>query len=117
MVQRTRSFCGTRIDYKAAKGRSIRVAVDSTGKIVASGGRDGLVRLWDWRKKKQIGSSLSLPRIGQLLCSIDCLTFSLDGKYLAVGSEDKLIGVFPEYPIQAGLRQKLSEAVTDGFLG
>jgi WD40 repeat protein len=59
------------------------VAVTQDGKVVATGGAEPIVYLWRTNGEK-------LGTIDRLPGSINCLAFSPDGKYLAIGANSDL---------------------------
>ena len=61
--------------------------------IVASGGVNGHIKLWNRETKQQIGSDLVIPysSADQNRESVDTLAFSPNGRILASGSKDKKI--------------------------
>jgi len=65
------------------------VAFSSDGKTIASGSRDGLVRLWDANTGKPIGQPLHGHKD-----DISSVAFSPDGKMLVSGSEDTTIQIW-----------------------
>jgi WD40 repeat protein/RecA/RadA recombinase len=62
------------------------VAFSSDGKLLASGGDDGTINLWDLSTEQHVGQP-----IGRKLASIYSLSFSSDGKLLASGGSDGTI--------------------------
>ena len=61
-----------------SSARALRLAFSPDGRLLASGGPDGITRLWDVSTGQQV-RELGSPR------GISALSFSLDGKLLAVG--------------------------------
>jgi WD40 repeat protein len=62
------------------------VAFSPDGKIVASAGLDGLIRLWDVESRTPIGQPLKGHRD-----TVWSVAFSADGKTIASGSADKTV--------------------------
>jgi WD40 repeat protein len=67
------------------------LALSPDGKILAAGGNDGSIILWDMESRQRIGKPLTKHRK-----SVDSLAFSPDGRILASGScekssEDKIV--------------------------
>ena len=56
------------------------------GKLLATAGADGTVRLWDVSTRAQIGAPLTVPSNG--IDSVDGVGFSPDGKLLATAGAD-----------------------------
>jgi WD40 repeat protein len=59
------------------------LAFSPDGKILASGGADNRIRLWDPDTGKEVGF------LEGHTDSVNCVAFSADGKWLASGSQDK----------------------------
>jgi hypothetical protein len=84
-------------------GRSLRghtdqvntVVFSPSGRLLASSGNDGTIRLWDLRRRRQFGRSMhvhgehgdSPPYVAY----VKGLTFSPDGRMLASGSDDRTV--------------------------
>ncbi|KAF7798736.1 hypothetical protein EIP86_009961 [Pleurotus ostreatoroseus] len=66
--------------------RVLSVAWSPDGALIASGGENGIARLWDARTGKPVGSPLEGHSD-----VITCVTFSPNGKYLASSSYDKSV--------------------------
>jgi len=66
-------------------GRVASVDFSPDGKLLASGGRDNTVRLWDVVTQKQVGL---LPKHTD---RVNAIVFSRDGRWLASGSSDGTI--------------------------
>lgn len=70
----------------AHQGILFSVAVSPDGGLMASGGENGTIRLWDTATMKQVGK----PLVGHTSYVL-CVTFSSDGKILASASEDMTV--------------------------
>ena len=69
-------------------GHKIRIeciAFSPSGKIIATGGYDGVIKLWDVRSGKEINTLKGHSS------DVTSVSFSPDGKTIASGSEDKTI--------------------------
>lgn len=69
-------------------GQSWSVAISPKGGIIASGGHDALIRLWDSSTGKQIGTCRGHTG------PIRCVTFSPDGKMLASCGVDRTVRIW-----------------------
>lgn len=70
------------------------VALNSEGQLLASGGQDGIVKIWSITTDISINCH-SLPHPSQKhYAPIRAVTFSADSKFLATGSEDKTIKIW-----------------------
>ncbi len=70
------------------------VALNSEGQLLASGGQDGIVKIWSITTDLSINCH-SLPHPSQKhYAPIRAVTFSADSKFLATGSEDKTIKIW-----------------------
>ena len=64
------------------------IAVDRSGNYIASGGPDALVCLWDARE-------LYIEKtISEIETQVRRLSFSHDGRYLAISSLDKCVVIY-----------------------
>jgi len=70
------------------------VALNSEGQLLASGGQDGIVKIWSITTDLSINCH-SLPHPSQKhYAPIRAVTFSADSQFLATGSEDKTIKIW-----------------------
>ncbi|AKE64550.1 High-affnity carbon uptake protein Hat/HatR [Microcystis aeruginosa NIES-2549] len=70
------------------------VALNSEGQLLASGGQDGIVKIWSITTDISINCH-SLPHPSQKhYAPIRAVTFSADSQFLATGSEDKTIKIW-----------------------
>ena len=70
------------------------VALNSEGQLLASGGQDGIIKIWSITTDISINCH-SLPHPSQKhYAPIRAVTFSADSKFLATGSEDKTIKIW-----------------------
>ncbi|WP_272118316.1 MULTISPECIES: WD40 repeat domain-containing protein [Spirulina] len=85
-MQRTICYALKRL-YILKKRNNYEMAINPDGKIVASGGDDGRVKLWDVKNKTQTGelSGQNKP--------VMSVSFSPDGKLLASGSKDYTVKI------------------------
>ncbi|NCS23583.1 MAG: WD40 repeat domain-containing protein [Microcystis aeruginosa BS13-02] len=70
------------------------VALNSEGQLLASGGQDGIIKIWSITTDISINCH-SLPHPSQKhYAPIRAVTFSADSKFLATGSEDKTVKIW-----------------------
>ena len=70
------------------------VALNSEGQLLASGGQDGIIKIWSITTDLSINCH-SLPHPSQKhQAPIRAVAFSADSKFLATGSEDKTIKIW-----------------------
>ena len=80
----------------------LALAADPTGNMIASGDRDGGVKLWS-RADLQLIAELDqhdCNKTERKRCAVTDLAFSPDGKYLASGSWDETIQVWSLNPLE-----------------
>jgi WD40 repeat protein len=71
---------GTKVDHLAGPGsRQLCVALSPDGRLLAMGGEDGVVRLWDWAATKEV------RLISRLTMPVHSVAFSSGGNTLATG--------------------------------
>jgi WD40 repeat protein len=71
-------------------GWHVPIALAPDGKFLASGGPPHqAVRLWDTRTGREVRRLSRKPLAPDLVCNVRCVAFSLDGKFLAAGYDDK----------------------------
>lgn len=96
----------------------LALAFSQTGKILASGGSDGTIKLWDVDRKIELRTLIGQQKTQSTSRSfINCLAFSFDDKFLASGNADKTIKV---WDVHAGkelfsLDGHLEEIITIAF--
>lgn len=83
----------TSIDTGASNGINT-VAVSPNGKMIASGSRDGLLKLWNLGKNQTGTTPTSGRTLGEDLYGENTVAFSPDGKTLASGSDDNIIRIW-----------------------
>jgi serine/threonine protein kinase len=71
-------------------GGALSVAWSPDGRVVASGGADGVVKVWD-PDTGAIRVEFRHPETGAEGVSVTCLAFSPDGRLLASGGADKMV--------------------------
>jgi len=97
LVTRPASIPGVRwwtIETSAHRGEVRALAFNPKGDVLATAGRDGVIRLWD-----TTGGRLTKALIGHEK-EITCVAWSPDGKLLASGSKDVTIRV---WNVQSGM--------------
>ena len=65
------------------------LAISPDSRLVATGGQDGIVRLWDTASRRPVGTPVNVD--GSYLFSV---AFSPDGRLIAAGSEAGTVGVW-----------------------
>lgn len=70
------------------------VAVSPNGKMIASGSRDGLLKLWNLGNSQGDTTPTSGRTLGEDLYGENTVAFSPDGKTLASGSDDNIIRIW-----------------------
>ncbi len=63
------------------------VSFSPDGKTLASGGKDGLVKVWDWAGRRELFSLVAVPN-PQDNYGVTNLSYSPDGQLLAVATQD-----------------------------
>lgn len=81
------------IDTGASQGINT-VAVSPDGKIIASGSRDGMLKLWNLGNNTPRTTPTSGRALGDDLYGENAVAFSPDGKTLASGSDDNTIKIW-----------------------
>jgi WD40 repeat protein len=69
----------------------IRAAIDPTDQVLATGGRDGSVNLWDLKTHKKTDELKPFAKPGQLPTEFTILIFSSDGKKVFAGGYEGII--------------------------
>jgi WD40 repeat protein len=88
------------------------VAVSPSGRLVASGGDDGSVRLWDVTTHKQVAAAVEHTG------AVRAVAFSPDGRTVASGGEDGSVRLWSAGPRPSTLNQLTSLlGPTQGVLG
>jgi WD40 repeat protein len=70
---------------KGHRGSVLGLAISTDGRLLASGGKDSTIRLWDTTTGRE------LARWEAHLSSVNALAFSPDGKTLVSGSADRVL--------------------------
>lgn len=72
------------------------VAFDKTGTFLATGGQDGVLRIWDLSKKEATPKAINahVPQQPQPPRAIYTVVWTPDGKQVVTGSDDKSIKIF-----------------------
>ena len=70
---------------KGHRGSVLGLAISTDGRLLASGGKDATIRLWDTTTGRE------LARWEAHLSSVNALAFSPDGKTLASGSAERVL--------------------------
>lgn len=81
------------IDTGASHGINT-VAFSPNGKMIASGSRDGMLKLWNLSKNTTGTTPTSGRTLGENLYGENAIAFSPDGKTLASGSDDDTIKIW-----------------------
>lgn len=66
-------------------GHAVGLSFHPTKSLIASGGADGFIKLWDFQKRDRVGKFHAHDN------QINGVIFSSDGKWLISGSRDKLV--------------------------
>lgn len=85
-----RNFFGRVISgtYSYARGAVMSIAFSPYGHYLASGSRDGFIKLWD------VASGRELHTLVGHTSSVNSVAFSPDGRFLASGSSDETIKIW-----------------------
>ena len=75
---------GDKVVFQAHIGKVLAVGISPDGRLLASGGSDGVAKIWD------IESSSLLNVLPSKTPAVYTVTFSPDGRLLASGSHDQI---------------------------
>ena len=86
------------------------LALSPSGKVIAAGYEDGMVRFWNASTRQQIGATVTVAADSD---QIDVMAFSPDGQTLAIGSDDGAVRL-----VDVKTAQTIGEPLIDpGFTG